>query len=414
MLFRKEALENQFDKLHGDVVIVPKASVVTTIVILVLWVVLVGVWLYSANYARKETVSGWIEPSGGVLRVFADGNIGTIEKINIQVGQTVKRGDELFVISSTKALESGKELEFELLGEYKEQQKAIASRIESVKQINALEVEQIKQRAENLVQEISQVNLQIATLKDMLALVNLREENFKNLQTPGYVSKDQYMSVKEQKLSIQSEYQTAVRGQLKLKHSLSELIYQQKILPQQHKNEITQLERQLSELNQHILQLTGQQKYVVKAKVDGVIGNLQMQQGDVVSSQDLLATINPLDGAFIANVLVPVRAAGFLQQGQSLKIRYDAFPYQKFGLFDGEITTISQSIILPNEVMHAHIAVQEPVYLVKAQIKQDKISAYNQQIALKSGMTLSADIVLDNRNLFEWLLEPILSVQGRL
>lgn len=414
MLFRKEALENQFDKLHGDVIVVPKTSVLFIVLILVFWVVLLAIWLYSANYARKETVLGWLEPSGGIHRVFADTNVGTIEKVNIEVGQKVKRGDALFVISNVKALESGQDLEFELLGEYKAQQQALSRRITREKQINTLEIQQINLRVENLVQEISQADIQIATLTEMLALVNQREANYKNLQTPGYVSKDQYMSVKEQKLGIQSEFQTAVRGQLTLKHSLSELRYQQQILPQQQQNEIAQLERQLSELNQQILQLTGQQKYVVKAKVDGVIGNLQMQQGDVVSSQDLLATINPLEKEFSANLLIPVRAAGFLQQGQSLKIRYDAFPYQKFGLFDGHITTISQSIILPNEVMHAHIAVQEPVYLVQAQIKQNNIHAYNQQIALKSGMTLSADVVLDNRNLFEWLLEPIFSVQGRL
>ncbi|WP_017444061.1 HlyD family efflux transporter periplasmic adaptor subunit [Gayadomonas joobiniege] len=414
MLFRKEAVENQLDKLHGDVVIVPKVSVAIITLVLVIWVFLAGVWLYSANYARKETVLGWLEPSNGIHRVFADKNAGTIEKVNIEVGQKVKRGDELFVISNIKALESGQELEFELLGEYKAQQQALSQRITREKQINTLEIQQNNLRVKNLVQEIHQADMQITILTEMLAVVKQREANYKTLQTTGYVPKDQYMSVKEQKLSIQSEYQTAVRGQLTLKHSLSELMYQQKILPQQHKNEITQLERQLSELNQHILQLTGQQKYVVKAKVDGVIGNLQMQQGDVVSSQDLLATINPLDGVFIANMLIPVRAAGFLQPDQSLKIRYDAFPYQKFGLFDGKITTISQSIILPNEVMHAHIAVQEPVYLVQAQIKQNNIHAYNQQIALKSGMTLSADVVLDNRNLFEWLLEPIFSVQGRL
>jgi len=414
MLFRKESLDNQLDKLHGDVIVTPKFSVPIIITILIFWICLIAIWLFSANYARKETVLGWLEPADGIHRVFAESSTGTVSEVMVTNGQNVNKDDALFVISNTKTLGDGNYLEQELLQEYQSQKQAITDRMAREKTINTLEIEQLSSRINNLQDEILQAEQQLNTLNQVLDLVNKRETNYTNLQQPGYVSKDQLMSVKEQKLSVQSDYQALIRNKLNLQHSLSELTYQQSMLPQQHQNEIAQLNQQLSELNQNILQLNGQQKYVVRAKVSGIVSNLQVQKGEAIPQNIPLATISPLNNQLFANLLVPVSSAGFLKQGQNLKIRYDAFPYQKFGLFDGHIQTISSSIMLPNEIMHSHIAIQEPVYLIKASVSQSSIQAYNQTILLKSGMTLSADIVLDNRNLVEWLLEPIFSVQGRL
>jgi hypothetical protein len=39
---------------------------------------------------------------------------------------------------------------------------------------------------------------------------------------------------------------------------------------------------------------------------------------------------------------------------------------------------------------------------------------FHQHVCLSSGMLLSADIVLEQRNLMAWLFEPILSLKGRL
>ena len=59
-------------------------------------------------------------------------------------------------------------------------------------------------------------------------------------------------------------------------------------------------------------------------------------------------------------------------------------------------------------------ALQEPVYRVQVALGQQAIRAYGTTVPLQSGMLLSADIVLEQRSLISWLLEPILSLKGRL
>lgn len=94
-------------------------------------------------------------------------------------------------------------------------------------------------------------------------------------------------------------------------------------------------------------------------------------------------------------------------------MRYDAFPYQRFGLYKGEVTQYSKSILLPNEVS-TPVPVNEPVYQVHVKLASQAVSAYGAEVPLQSGMLLSADIVLEQRSLLNWLFEPILSLRGRL
>tara|TARA_B100000929_G_scaffold260990_1_gene225517 strand:+ start:31 stop:234 length:204 start_codon:yes stop_codon:yes gene_type:complete len=60
------------------------------------------------------------------------------------------------------------------------------------------------------------------------------------------------------------------------------------------------------------------------------------------------------------------------------------------------------------------VPIQEPVYLVRAELNSRKIEAYGQELSLKIGMTLSADIKLKDRSLLEWLLEPLYTLHGKL
>ncbi len=71
-LFRKEVLQLQSDRLHGEVLLLPKLSHVFILSFLLLWVALVLVWLTNSHYARKETVLGWLYPASGVVRVYAE------------------------------------------------------------------------------------------------------------------------------------------------------------------------------------------------------------------------------------------------------------------------------------------------------------------------------------------------------
>ena len=192
----------------------------------------------------------------------------------------------------------------------------------------------------------------------------------------------------------------------------------------QAQSEASELEKSRALLSQETTENQARTRLVVTASSAGTLTGVAVQAGQTVAAGALLATLLPHDDAGNAQALeahffATTRQAGFVEKGQSVLIRYAAYPYQKFGMGNGEVTEVSQSPYVVQE-LPTHVAATmqtiaqggDPVYRVTVRIKSQGVTAYGQ--ALKPGMLAEADIVQDTRKLWEWALEPIFSVSGKL
>ena len=102
---------------------------------------------------------------------------------------------------------------------------------------------------------------------------------------------------------------------------------------------------------------------------------------------------------------MPTRSIAFVRSGAPVKIRYDAFPYQKFGTFNGVVDHVSRTTVLPSD-KRFRITVTEPMYLARVRISD--------QQSLQSGMTVTADILRDERRLIQWIFDPLISATKKL
>jgi len=107
------------------------------------------------------------------------------------------------------------------------------------------------------------------------------------------------------------------------------------------------------------------------------------------------------------------RAVGFVKPGKKVLLRYEAYPYQKFGQPEGVVATVSRAPIpaaelsytLPNMSIGPNAA--ETYYRLEVIIPKQTITAYGKEEPLQAGMMLQADILLETRKLYEWLFEPL-------
>jgi membrane fusion protein len=120
-----------------------------------------------------------------------------------------------------------------------------------------------------------------------------------------------------------------------------------------------------------------------------------------------------------AHLFAPSRTAGFLQPGQTVYLRYAAYPYQKFGLHTGHITAISDTPFAANELppnlasqLMAQNQGSEALYRINVQLDDQAIRTYGQAILLKPGLTLEADVLQERRKVWEWALEPLLAARA--
>ena len=151
--------------------------------------------------------------------------------------------------------------------------------------------------------------------------------------------------------------------------------------------------KELSQVEQQIAQNQGRHGYTVVAPIDGRITTLQATVGRTADPRHLQMEIVDEDDRMQARLFVPTRAIGFLEIGQEVRLLYDAFPYQSYGVYGGRIASVSRTIVNQGEIA-VPVALTEPSYLVTVDLDRPDVEAYGKQIPLQPDMLLTADIVL--------------------
>ena len=412
-LFRHQAMQPT-SPFQGELLMTPRPSHMGITAILLLWIVCLGVYLTTGSYARKATVEGWLEPSHGVLRLYADSRKGRISQVYVSEGQKVLKGEPLLSIEYGVQQPQGETVELKLQQELLAKKQRITDSLTRTITIHKNSHVQLVKQLEHAQTDADSIRHILAISYQQWQLAHNQFTSLEVLRDAGHISNADFDSYKLELLSSQQQWKQAERNNLKSEAEVSRLTYEIAGLPEIQANERTAHENQLSDINQQLLTLNRDRQRILYATQNGVVSSLQASTGLMVDQNRPLLSLLPENSPIEARLLVPVRAAGFIASGQQLAIRYDAFPYQKFGLQEGQITSISETILLPGEWANAPLTVSEPAYLVTARVSSDAIIAYGNPVMLKAGMTFSADVALSQRSLLEWILEPLLSVTKRL
>ena len=174
-------------------------------------------------------------------------------------------------------------------------------------------------------------------------------------------------------------------------------------------------ERQLASVLQSMAQNEMARAVVLRAPRDGVVSAVLFKEGQMVSAGQPLLSLLPAGATLQAQLLVPSRAIGFIAPGNRVVLRYQAFPYQKFGQQYGRVDDVSRSALAPSEVA-ALVGEQakEPLYRVQVALDSQRVMAYGKAEPVKPGMVVEADILMERRRLIEWVFEPLYGIGRRL
>ena len=152
-------------------------------------------------------------------------------------------------------------------------------------------------------------------------------------------------------------------------------------------------------------------RMIIAAPVAGDVSDITTEIGQRVVPEKSLVTIVPQGSNVETWLYAPSSAIGFARPGQQVRLRFDAYPYQKYGVGKGTIIAISRVAIDPANV-DAAIRPAEPVFRVRVRIAS--MGSLNiQRDALRPGMTLSADLVMESRPLWALVLGPVTGAMGK-
>jgi membrane fusion protein len=137
-----------------------------------------------------------------------------------------------------------------------------------------------------------------------------------------------------------------------------------------------------------------------------------------VSPASALASLIPAGAQLQAHLFAPSGAVGFVRPHQEVRLRFEAFPYQKFGHQTGHVLQVSRTPLAAPELAGLPLAgpegSAEPMFRITVAMAQAELQAFGAAQPLVAGMRMEADVLLERRRLIEWLFAPVLGLTHRL
>ncbi|MCJ7958168.1 MAG: HlyD family secretion protein [Pseudomonas sp.] len=412
-LFRQEALDATKHTLLGAVSLFSPPYRWLVISIISALTLSIALFFILGSYTKRESVSGELIPSEGVFNVSPPLG-GTVVSTLVKEGQAVSEGDPLMVISAEVVTAFGSTRE--VIGEQlRQQRKRIEIDLAGNDEMSVEELKGLKRRAAMLKQQLSELALQREQRVRQSDLANLQLDKLKSMRDQGYASNSQVEQQEAVAIDASARLQDLSRQRLDTQQQLTEVDQQQREQPFKARNMRHDLKQKLAELDQSLAENESRRSIILRAPKDSVVGALLVKSGQVVNAGQTALSLVPKGAQLEARLLVPSRAIGFVRPKQQVVLRYQAYPYQKFGQHYGHVTEVSHTALSPQEVlaMTGQQGAQEQQYRVTVRLDRQQVEVYDRTEPLRPGMALDADLLIDNRRLIEWVLEPLYALGRR-
>ena len=411
-LFRQEAIDALREKFLGEATIArPLPFWVLTMLGLVAagMMIAVAVW---GQYTRRERAEGFLQLDVGAAKVsFTDS--GRVAELMVKEGQEIKEGVPMARISTERATATSTSTGTVVSGELTQRRGSLEKEQGQMRELAEQQLQQVRKKAVDLQNEIAQIEREIKLQSQRLASAKEQAQRFAQLAKEKFVS-DIVARQKQDEATDQDIRLQALRRQKStLERDLSTAKLEEPSVALRARAQEEQVNRQISELQQTMVQEAAKRETIIRAPITGIVTNITVSSGQSVAADAAFATILPAGSKLQVELLVPTRAIGFVTKGKEVSLRYEAFPFERFGQYRGVIADVSQTVWSPGDKV-GPLTVREPAYRITAKLDRQSVEAMGQEIPLRSGMLVNADILLEKRSLLEWIFEPVLQLRGRL
>lgn len=411
-LFRSEVIEAQSERnVFGTTLVLPPGLSVYVVFACCLALAVLAL-LFFGQYSPKDTVRGYIAATEADVKVFAHSG-GTIEEIFVSDGDRVAAGQPLLRLGTSRRAAQSPGTSEAILAALRAEQRSLAAEIDSIREAFAARKAAYHDEQRLLERRLALLGEQRDTQLEAVEIAERALGRLARIEPATFVSAGDVDSARarlvEARLRLSAveldsdEVRTAMRRNAA---ALSEH-------PHLLRRRTAEKEAEHQRLAARIAGALAVSAQTVTAPSAGIVTGLLVRGGQTVSASRPLLSLVPAEGQFYAELLIPTRSIGVIRPGARVLVRYDAFPHQKFGVYDGVVEYVARTTTLPGDKSFP-LPVTEAVYLARVSGLRQSVPDARAGQPLQSGMTLTADIQRDRRRIIEWLFEPLISAGRRL
>ncbi len=372
--------------------------------------VVATIFVTNAEYSRRANAEGWLVSTAGVVRISTP-RPATVSGISVQQGSEVSINQALILLSTDAVMAGGDTQSDQVLAQIHLEMTELEIQV-------ALTDKQFELETKNLERQMSGFNVELASLAaglrgqdQRIALAQQKLQQLVDAANGGAVTGWEVIKQRELVSELDQELLRLQQGELRSQRARDVVRSQLASIPGKEKMQRSLLNTRQRQLRQQTAEHEARRLSLVASPVDGVVDSIQVSIGDVAVPGQLMMTVLPANTNLAAEIYVPSRAAGFIQPGQVVRLSYDAFPRQEFGTFAGRVRRVSDYVLLPRDIPQT-FSIREATYKVEIEIEDSTLLTQSGASLLRPGMMLTAEIVLEKRNLVDWLLEPLRLYRG--
>lgn len=414
-LYRKEAIEHKKNHWKGKALLLAGMPAWLILLTSLFFLFILIVTLRVCSYTQRIDVRGEVITLPHSINVFAPQQ-GFVVKKHVNIGDIVKKGTPLYEIDVSRSTVNGNVTDT--------MSAVITEKIANAEEIIAKTLMNKEETLDALNTQVNQYSTSLKETTIMLANANAGLKKMKeNLSSydqylkQGLITKDQYNYQHSLYFQQQSTYQSLISQRMQLESQLTQIKSDIVTKAADFDNQISSQKNQINDFKNQRVESNANGNLVIKATSDGKVESVAVTAGQMVDKGSSLAQIKPTGNIEYFLVLwLPNNAIPYVKPGDTVNIRYDAFPSDKFGQFPGKVISIS-SVPASRQEMSEYTNVatgtnQQELALYKTIVKinNNKFAYNGKTLELSNGLKAQAIVFLEERPLYMWMFTPIYKI----
>ena len=369
--------------------------------------------LIVGHYSRKETVPGEVVARDGFTATVSE-KAGTISSVAVRLGDHVEAGQLLAVIQIPRVVAGAGDTAELTIRRLDEMRNNLETRGRALRAALGRAPQQIDLVNRNTDNSLRSAAATRAAILKQRSVATERLGAVQTLGTKGFASRSVIAQVENAALQVDQALANADLAASEIERARTDRLLSINTEMRSLDQALLDVENQKIQVDTQIHDLQSQEFVRVTAPASGEVRAISIRQGQRVDPGDrLFALARP--GSKLAIALeVPSNAIGFIEPGQRVVLKYDAFPFETFGVRYGQVSAVQSAAMTSTAQPSDAKAGSGKTFSVEVLPDQAFVSAYGQRRPLKIGMSVTAEVTLERRRLISWLLEPLYSVQRQL
>lgn len=369
------------------------------------------VWLACTTlYTERVQVPGYLVPDAGIVRLRAPRS-GVVTDVRVRQGQWVAAGEPLVRIESERRIDDATTQSAARARNLQQRTEEIATQHALSETRMARELARLDRETTRLQAELALAQGQARDQDRWIALAHERLADVRAAAERGAVARADVLRLENDLIAGTLQRKSLERTVVALQAELDTSALRAREVTAERDASASRLAIASLDIESTALDNASSSSDVIAAPIAGTVVSLPVGEHSAVESGRELLVIAPDGGGVRADLFVPASAIGLVRNGAQVSMRYDAFPYQEFGVFDGRVREIARFVFDRRDV-DVELPLRGAVFRVMATPDIQSVAVRGEAVALQPGMTLSADIALRELRVIEWLFEPLLGWRG--